>query len=298
MDIDDVDDDDERTEEEGLTRTHYAKLHCVYRHLFVMLGARGHQDLPNADMAALDLPQFIEHCERRVAEEKEKSDEQDETEAKKKDFDVFTLLRLEFPEIGNKTGHVLVWFMRTQTRDVPISDVQEMIEYMLSDKGKNRFRHVIIVSNRKLGFKSLDELRNYDFEHFSYEELDEDITKHRLVPRHVLASAEDIADLTGIGVIFYPPLPRHRPHRQVVWLPAGPVRQDIPHGTGQCHLLSPRRQGSTVPQQKEKNLSFIFFLFFFVQKPKITICPDEPVTATFPYGRTAMSLAAPKLKCQ
>ncbi len=176
------DDNEERTPEFSLTQTHYSILHRVYQTLFVMLRARGYKDLPNTDMAAMDLQSFIDHCERRVAEDKQD------------DFDVFTLLRMVFPEQGKKGHHVLVWIMRAQTKDVPIADVQEMIKYMLSDDNRN-IHHVIIVSNRRLSNKSLDALYKYNFEHFTYGELSQDPTKHFLVPRHELASEKDVEDM-------------------------------------------------------------------------------------------------------
>jgi len=145
----------------------WEKLYIVKKYQIKMLKTRGFV-VPDENVLNMSFEEFRTQYQKRVTENNE----------------IFSLLTTEITSPTN----LLVWYVGTQGSDVPVSDIQTLLDFITDKEGRIKtFSHIMIISDQKLGTKAAEKLNNLSrltIEHFLYYQLSYDPTYHFLVPKH------------------------------------------------------------------------------------------------------------------
>ena len=145
----------------------WEKLYIVKKYQIKMLKTRGFV-VPDENVLNMSFEEFRTQYQKRVTENNE----------------IFSLLTTEITSPTN----LLVWYVGTQGSDVPVSDIQTLLDFITDKEGRIKtFSHIMIISDQKLGTKAAEKLNNLSrltIEHFLYYQLSYDPTNHILFPKH------------------------------------------------------------------------------------------------------------------
>ena len=137
------------------------RLFSTKKHQIMMLQARGYE-VPDAAILDFTQDQFNTYYQGSIPK----------------------LTSQIIPKEGSKKKPLLVWYIETLDKDVPVADVRQLAAFLTDEHGQTRiFSHTIIISDQKLGTpaaQTLAEMPAFEVEHFRFDELSYNPTEHFL----------------------------------------------------------------------------------------------------------------------
>ncbi len=174
-------------------KTLWERLYIVKRNQTQMLLRRGYT-LSDAAVMDMSYEDFYKYYSQLLID-------QGKTEE-----DLCTVLNTEIED----PSKIIVWYIHTQGKDVPIEDVRIFLDHITGKDGTTVFKHSILISNQKLGAKpsqTLEAMPLFEVEHFTYDELSYDPTSHFLASKHTRLSIDETKHFLKENKILLSQLP-------------------------------------------------------------------------------------------